>query len=413
MNQREHRRVIFFSLWGSHFLFFTGLNALMFLLPTIAITNLNLASESIGMLYAATMLPFILLSIPAGHFIETIDPRKMQMMVLLMSLLLAIGLSVQVSIGSLNTILIFSISIVSGVILLVSRLCYFSIIRCLFIERDRLTANSRLVANEQIGQILGTALMGGALNSLSTVAAISASVISILLAFIFSLKMPRPILANSLKKKDSENTLLKNLYESLKIKQIKYLTIFFFSYNFFYGMLLGVYFFFAITDRSLSVLQVSIVAGISSLGNLFATPFIRRIFPESLSSKRAVRMAFLTTAIGAIFLFGVFIPSSHKNITVVFFTCAYFIFNLANNISAVLSVYVRQKLAPGHLALLLGFGTTINYSALALGGLAGGFAGKYAGAAGAMVTAILGMTLVGIAAYGLSGQLNFFGKKAS
>lgn len=385
----------------------------MFFLPAVAINDLKLSPDNMGLLYAATMLPFILFSVPAGYLLDALDPRKTLFFALLVAVLAELTIASEILTSSLSIGVICIASILASILLLISRLCYFSIVRRLYDESQRLLTNSRLVGNEQIAQISGTTIMGATLHFFSSASGIAISTLLIFVSFVFYFNIPKPSDITFIFRAENKESLLKSVIHALRIKQIKDLTIFSFSYNVFYGMLLSLYFFYAMNERSLSIFHLSLIAGISSLGNVVAAPLTRRVFSAAISSWRAVRLVYLITSTGAVFLFGVFIPSAHSIVTVMLFTCTYFIFYLATNLSAALAVFVRQELTTTNFSLLLGVGTTTNYAALALGSLLGGFAGKYAGVSIAMAVAVAGMTLVGMIAYGFPFSFNFFGKKSS
>ncbi len=159
-------------LWSGEAVSLVGTATATFLLPLTAVLLLHAGAGWMGALSAAAWLPWLLIGLPAGAWVDTRSPRT----VMILSNLVAMIVSATVPIGWLLGVLslpqLLVVELLLGCCTVFFRSAYPSLIRDI-VPVDRLVpANARLTGTESAIQVLGPGLGGWLAGLLSTALAV-------------------------------------------------------------------------------------------------------------------------------------------------------------------------------------------------------------------------------------------------
>ena len=180
----------YLRLWGAQGISAFGSQITLLALPLVAILTLDATAFQVAALTAIEFAPFILVSIPAGVWVDRL--RRRPILVLtdvgrgasLLSIPLAYGLD------ALTLPHLYAVGFVNGVLTVFFTLAYQAYVPSL-VEREHLVdANARFEATETLARLAGPASAGGLVALLSAPVAILADALSFFVSgsLVFSIK---------------------------------------------------------------------------------------------------------------------------------------------------------------------------------------------------------------------------------
>jgi len=133
--------------------------------PLLAVTEFDAGARDMGFLAAATWLPWLLISLPAGVWIDRGDARRIMIRADLWSAAVTASVPVAWAFGHLTLAHVFAAALGVGFGSVFFRTAYASLVPQVVAKDDLEQANSRLVGTESAMQIAGPGV-GGALVAL-------------------------------------------------------------------------------------------------------------------------------------------------------------------------------------------------------------------------------------------------------
>src|SRR5215469_16551198 len=169
-------------LWLGQSVSLLGSQVTLVALPLTAVLTLHAGPAQMGALRVASTLPFLLLGLLAGAWVD----RRSRLAVLAVSSLgqavLLAAIPALALTGRLRIELVYGIAFLVGVLTVLFDVAYQAVLPLLVPRDDLVTANSRLETSRSLTQVIGPSLGGLLVQVLTAPVAILADVASFLFA---------------------------------------------------------------------------------------------------------------------------------------------------------------------------------------------------------------------------------------
>ncbi|WP_327001929.1 MFS transporter [Dactylosporangium sp. NBC_01737] len=129
-------------------------------LPLVAITLLDATAFQVAALSAATWVPWLLIGLPAGAWVDRLPPRALMVCCDVVSLVLYLSVPLAAAAGVLSLAHLFAVAFGAGVAGVFFKTAYQVFLPCLLRPADLPAGNARLQGTEAITQIGGPGLAG-------------------------------------------------------------------------------------------------------------------------------------------------------------------------------------------------------------------------------------------------------------
>jgi predicted MFS family arabinose efflux permease len=161
---RQHARAgeerDFRLLWAGDAVSHVGSQITLFALPVLAVSTLEVTGSQIGLLHALYTLPFLLVPIPAGVWLERRPLRTALILGHLVCAALVLSIPLADVLDRLGLTQLYTVAVLGGAIVIVSDIAKVSLIPRL-VAADRLAAaNSRLAIGLAVAVTAGPVLAG-------------------------------------------------------------------------------------------------------------------------------------------------------------------------------------------------------------------------------------------------------------
>jgi MFS family permease len=167
-------------------------------LPLVALTALDATAFQVALLSAATWLPWLLIGLPAGAWVDRLPPRPLMIYCDVASLLLYLSVPIAAGTGALSLPHLFAVAFGTGVASVFFKTAYQVFLPTLLRPADLPAGNARLQGTEAAAQIGGPGLAGliaGAVGAVWALVFDAATFLAsaLCLAAIRSAGRPRPV----------------------------------------------------------------------------------------------------------------------------------------------------------------------------------------------------------------------------
>jgi MFS family permease len=167
----------FLLLWTGQSVSEVGSAVTMIAVPLTAVVVLRASVFQIGLLSAATTIPFLLIALPAGLVVDRLAKRRLMIGCDAARMLIIGSVPVAAWLGDLTLFQLYAVALAAGVLTVFFDVAYQSYTPAL-IERDQLPdGNGKLAATQSFAQVAGPGL-GGALFGLLRAGALTADAAS-------------------------------------------------------------------------------------------------------------------------------------------------------------------------------------------------------------------------------------------
>jgi MFS family permease len=360
----------FVKLWSAETVSQFGTQFTQLALPLVAIDVLHVSAFQVAALTTVEFLPFLLVSLPAGVWVDRLRRRPMLVVGDLSRAALLASIPIAYAFDALTIGQLYAVGFLVGIATVFFDVAYQSYLPAL-VDRNRLIdGNAKLEISRGAAQLGGPGLAGVVIQALRAPAAIAFDAASFIgsALFIFSIRKEE----RSPRADGPRRRMREELREGLRyvlthpfLKNIAACTALF---NFFGNMGFAVLLVFARRELDLSPLAIGLALTISNVGPLFAAFNAHRI-----SSRLGVGRTIILASVlgGPTFLVVPFAP--HGNTALAFLVPAFILGGLANVIYNVTQVSLRQAITPeriqGRMNSVMRF---IVWGTIPLGSLLGG-----------------------------------------
>lgn len=373
----------FLKLWGSETVSLLGSSVTTLALPLTAVQLLNATPQQMGYLGAAQFLPFLLLSLPLGVWV---DRRRRRPLLVLANLGRAVLLALIPGcalLGWLRIDLICAIAFCVGTLDALFHLSYSSYLPGLIGQEHLVEGNSKLQASASVAEIAGPGLAGALVSWLGAPVAIAVDAASYLLSAL-GIGGIRSVEAAPAAGRDQANLVtevkegLQMIFRQPMLRQMAIEAATFNGASQALSTLLVIY---ATRELHLSADRIGLIfsaAGVGALiGSLCAGPLARHLgFGRALVNTAALAC-----------LPPLLVPAAQSlaDFTLPVLMTAYFFEGIGLAASSIHFLSLRQALTPAHLlGRMMASYRTLTYGILPVGALLFGFLGERLGVRAAL-----------------------------
>lgn len=150
----------FHLLWAGEGVSLLGTATTSVLLPLLAITHFGAGPGWMGLLTAASWLPYLVVGLPAGAWVDAMDPRRVMITADLVAAGSLASVPVSWGIGLLTLPQLLVVALVGGVATVFFRAAYVGLLPLIVPDAGLEAANARLFGTESAMQIAGPGLAG-------------------------------------------------------------------------------------------------------------------------------------------------------------------------------------------------------------------------------------------------------------
>lgn len=380
----------FLRLWSAETISQFGSRISEIGLPLVAIYSLQASVFEIALLGLFEFLPFILLSLPAGVWIDRFRRKP----ILIAADLVRAGLLLSVPAAYFAEVLtiwqLYGVGLGVGACTVFFDIAYQSYIPSL-IERDQLVeGNARLEVSRSVGYVGGPAV-GGVLVSIFTAPyAILVDALSFLgsAALLVGIRKPEEPPVPQEKKTSMLRDVREGLGWVLRNRYLRPLAISMGARNLFTNMTLAILIVYAVRELDISVGMIGVMFALGEVGSLIAAV---------VTTKTERRLGIGGTILGSAFLIGpglLLVALAPKSGPLPFIIAGSFLINFANVMTNITQLSFRQAITPEHLqGRMNSVIRFIIWGTLPLGALAGGAFGTWLGLRETVLVAAAGCFL--------------------
>jgi MFS family permease len=380
----------FVKLWSAETVSQFGTQFTLLALPLAAIDVLHASAFEVAALTTVEFLPFLLVSLPAGVWVDRLPRRPILIAGDVTRALLLASIPLVYAVGQLTMGQLYVVAFLTGIATVFFDVAYQSYLPAL-VERDQLIdGNAKLEISRAAAQLGGPGLAGIIVNALRAPAAIAVDAVSYIgsALFIFSIgkveQAPERVESRRLRTELREG--LRYVLTHPFLKNIAACTALF---NFFGNLGFAILLVFARRELGLSPLAIGLALTVSNVGPLLAAFNAHRI-----SSRFGVGRTIIGASVigGPMFLLVPFAP--HGNAALTFLVPAFVLGGFSNVIYNVTQVSLRQAITPariqGRMNSVMRF---IVWGAIPLGALIGGLLASRIGVKETLIVGGIGCCL--------------------
>jgi MFS family permease len=203
-------------LWAGQTISRVGTEISVLALPLIAIQILHATTFEVGSLTAVETLPFLVVGLPAGAWVDRMRRRRV-LLVADIGRLVALGsIPVASAIASITLAHLFIVAFVTGVFTVFFDVAYQSYLPELVDRRQLVEGNAKLAASESTAHVLGPGLGGGLVGAVGASTAVVADAFSYAVSFVCLLFIRTPAETPDRPKDGSAPSLVADIREGLR-----------------------------------------------------------------------------------------------------------------------------------------------------------------------------------------------------
>ncbi len=364
------RQPDFIRLWSAETVSQFGTQFTQLALPLVAIDVLHVSAFQVAALTTVEFLPFLLVSLPAGVWVDRLRRRPILVVGDLARALLLASVPVAYWTGHLTMTQLYVVGFLVGIATVFFDVAYQSYLPSIVERQQLIDGNSKLEISRAAAQLGGPGLAGIVIDFLRAPAALAFDAISYVgsAVFIFSIRKTESSARTDAPRRRMRVELREGLRWVLTHPYLKNIAACTALFNFWGNMGFAVLLVFARRELHLSPLAIGLAFTLSNIGPLLAAFNANRI-----SSRLGVgRTIIVASIIGApTFLVIPFAPEGNASLFVL--VPAFIVGGLSNVIYNVTQVSLRQAITPerlqGRMNSVMRF---IVWGTIPLGSLIGG-----------------------------------------
>jgi MFS family permease len=333
----------FLKLWTGETISQFGTQVTLLGLPLIAILLLKANAFQVGLLGTVEFLPFILLGLPAGAWVDRLRRRPILITGDIGRALSLASIPIAYELGQLTLLQLYIVAFVNGVLTVFFDVAYQAYLPSI-VDRDQLLeGNSKLEGSRATAQLAGPGLAGGLIQLISAPLAIIADAVSFVGSALFVFLIRRaepPIEVHPEGKQKFRKEIAEGLRYVLGNPLLRAVAACTASANLFGNLGISVFLLYAVRRLDLTPGAIGIIFAFGNVGALLG----------ALSGSRIARRLGVGPAIVLSAMFfgppSVLIPLASKSFSYPFLIGALFVSSFFNVIYNVNQVGLRQAITP-------------------------------------------------------------------
>jgi MFS family permease len=336
----------FIRLWSAETVSQFGTQFTQLALPLVAIDVLHVSAFQVAALTTVEFLPFLLVSLPAGVWVDRLRRRPILVVGDLSRALLLASVPVAYWTGHLTMTQLYVVGFLVGIATVFFDVAYQSYLPSIVERQQLIDGNSKLEISRAAAQLGGPGLAGIVIDFLRAPAALAFDAVSYVgsALFIFAIRKPESSARTDAPRRRMREELREGLRWVLRHPFLKNIAACTALFNFWGNMGFAVLLVFARRELHLSPLAIGLAFTLSNIGPLLAAFNANRI-----SARLGVgRTIVVASIIGApTFLVIPFAPEGNASLFVLI--PAFIVGGLSNVIYNVTQVSLRQAITPERL----------------------------------------------------------------
>lgn len=307
----------FLLLWGGQTVSDVGSAISLVVLPLIAVVYLHASGFAVGALAAAEWVPWLLIGLPAGVWVDRSRRRRLMLGCDVIRAGLLASIPIAAGLGALHLAQLFAVAFGVGLANVVFQIAYQAFPPVLVPTEDLPEANAKLLGSGSVAQLVGPGIGGLLVQAVRAPYALIADAASYLASFVSLLLIRTPEKRPSLAAPENERESIRAAIVAgtrfvWHDPLLRTMTIAPALANFFINGYSAISVLFLVRAVHLSASSVGLLVGLVSLGSVFGAvisrPVSRRIgtatamwLPSALTTPIGVLIAFTTRGAGLIF----------------------------------------------------------------------------------------------------------------
>jgi MFS family permease len=360
----------FVRLWSAQTVSQFGTQFTQLALPLVAIDVLHVSAFEVAALTTVEFLPFLLVSLPAGVWVDRLRRRPILVIGDLSRAVLLASVPIVYWLGHLTMAQLYIVGFLVGIATVFFDVAYQSYLPSLVERHQLVDGNGKLEISRAAAQLGGPGLAGLVVNALRAPAALVFDAVSFVgsAAFIFSIRKVEHAARTDAPQRHMREELREGLRYVLRHPFLKHIAACTALFNFFGNMAFAVVLVFARRELHLSPLAIGLAFSISNIA-----PLVAAFNADRISSRFGVGRTIIGASIigGPMTLLVAFAPEGNAALLLLVPVLA--IGGLSNVIYNVTQVSLRQAITPerlqGRMNSVMRF---IVWGTLPLGALIGG-----------------------------------------
>jgi MFS family permease len=360
----------FIRLWSAETVSQFGTQFTQLALPLVAIDVLHVSAFQVAALTTVEFLPFLLVSLPAGVWVDRLRRRPILIVGDLSRAVLLGSVPVAYWLGHLTMAQLYIVGFLVGIATVFFDVAYQSYLPSLVERHQLIDGNGKLEISRAAAQLGGPGLAGIVINVLKAPAALAFDAVSFVgsALFIFSIRKSEHSARTDAPRRRMREELREGLNYVLKHPFLKNIAACTALFNFFGNVGFAVLLVFARRELHLSPLAIGLALTLSNVGPLLAAFNANRI-----SSRFGVGRTIIGASILGAPTFLVIPFAPEGNAALAWLIPAFVVGGLANVIYNVTQVSLRQAITPeriqGRMNSVMRF---IVWGTIPLGAIVGG-----------------------------------------
>lgn len=389
----------FIKLWTSETVSLFGSQVTTLALPLTAIQFFAATPAQMGILSAARFLPFLLLTLFAGVWVDVYRRRPIMMGANLGRALVLALVPAGAAMGWLRMSHLYGVALAVGALTVLFDLAYQSYVPTLVEREELVEANSMLQASASAAEVGGPALGGLLVEWLTAPVAVAADALSFVMSAVLlgAIRRPEARIEPTERRLSLFHQIGEGLRTAFRNPYLRSLAGEAATYNFFETAILALFALYGTQELGLSPAQLGTVMGTGAVGTLAGALMAERV-ARVLGLGRAI-LASMTLACVAPLLIPLVRGPLH--VVIGLLVVAFFVNGAGLAMSNVHVVSLRQAVTPPRLLGRMNASYRFFvYGAIPLGSLFGGLLGEHLGvrstlfvAAGGLCAALLWVVL--------------------
>jgi MFS family permease len=385
----------FLKLWTAETISQFGTQVSLLAVPLVAVVLLEASAFEVALLGTIEFLPFILISLPAGAWVDRLRRRPILIAGDLGRALSLGSIPIAWELGVLTMGQLYVVGFITGVLTVLFDVAYQAYLPSL-VERDQLTeGNSKLEISRTIAQTAGPAIGGGLIGALTAPVAIVVDSISYVVSgfFVFLIRRREPTPDRHVDEHGQARAgLRKEVVAGLRYvlgnRYLRGIAASTGTSNLFSNILFGVFIVYAVRDLNLDAAQIGIVFGLGNVGAIVGALTANRIAAR-LGLGPTIVLSMLANAPGMLL-----IALAPSDAPIPFLIAAGFLTGMSAVVYNINQVSFRQAITPipmqGRMNATMRF---IVWGTIPIGGIIGGAIATVSGVSTAIWVGALGSFL--------------------
>jgi MFS family permease len=270
------------KLWGAETVSQLGTHVSQLALPLAAILVLEASAFQVALLGVIEFAPFVLISLPAGVWVDRLRRKPILVVCDLGRALLLVSVPVAYWLDALTIWQLYIVGFVFGVFTVFFDVSYQSYLPSLVSRDQLLEGNAKLEVSRSGTQLVGPGLAGGLIDALTAPIAVLLDSISFLVSAIFLFRIrteerAAPTRAERQAGPGMKQEVKEGLRWVLGNRYLRWIAASTATFNFFGNIIFSIFLVFAVRELGLRPFVIGIVFAVASIGYLVGVLLTNRL----------------------------------------------------------------------------------------------------------------------------------------